>query len=215
MSGQPRLIGYRHSVYTRAARIALIEKNVDFEETEHDPFTGEGVDNSHAFGRVPVLCHGEFTIYETAAITAYVADGFDGPALVPSSARVRAREAQVIGIIDSYAYWPLVRQVYSHGAFRPAMAEPADEKILSDGMRAAPRVLAALEAIAAEGLSLGQVFTRADCHLVPMIGAFRQVPQAAEMLRDYPALTDWWARVAERASVKASETPLSSTPEHR
>jgi len=75
VSGRLRLIGYRHSVYTRAARIALNEKNVDFEETEHDPFTGEGVDNPHAFGRVPVLCHGDFTIYETAAITAYVADG--------------------------------------------------------------------------------------------------------------------------------------------
>lgn len=210
MSGQPRLIGYRHSVYTRVARIALIEKNVGFDEAEHDPFTGEGVDNPHPFGRVPVLCHGDFTIYETAAITTYVATGFDGPALTLRGARESAREAQVIGMVDSYAYWPLVRQVYSHGAFRPAMAEAADEKVLGEGLRAAPKVLAALEAISAEGLALGQTFGRADCHLVPMIGAFRQAPEAAEMLRDYPALSAWWARVAERASVKASETPLPS-----
>lgn len=206
----PVLVGYCHSVYTRAARIALIEKGVACDYREHDPFSGRGADNPHPFGRVPVLLHAGFTLYETAAITAYVDAAFDGPRLMPDGAGAAARAVQVISMVDAYVYWPLVRQVYSHGAFRPAMGEAADGEVLAAGLREAPRVLAALEAIAAEGLVLGQGFTRADCHLAPMIAAFVQVPEAARMLGACPALGRWWARVAERPAMKETQTPLPS-----
>lgn len=211
MSRSVRLIGFTHSVYTRAARIALLEKGVRFETGEHDPFRGVGVDNPHPFGRVPVLCHGDFEVYETAAITAYIDAAFDGPDLMPDAAiapEAVARVEQVIGMVDAYVYWPLVRQVYSHGAFQPAMGEAGDAEVVREGLQAAPGVLAALEAVAAEGLALGADFTRADCHLVPMIWAFAQVPEGAEMLRRYPALSAWWARVRLRESVRGSAVAL-------
>ncbi|MCF3595173.1 glutathione S-transferase family protein [Rhodobacteraceae bacterium LMO-12] len=206
----PVLIGYCHSVYTRMVRIALIEKGVTCAYREHDPFSGEGAQNPHPFGRVPVLLHDGFTLCETAAITGYVDEAFVGPPLMPADHRGRARVREVIGMADAYAYWPLVRQVHSHGAFGPAMGEVSDESILREGLAAAPGVLAALETVAAEGLVLADGFGRADCHLAAMIGAFVQVPEAARMLGDYPALSDWWARVAQRVSVRASETPLPS-----
>ena len=43
----------------------------------------------HPFGRVPVLQHGNFWLYETAAIGGYVSDAFDGPRLEPADARQR------------------------------------------------------------------------------------------------------------------------------
>ena len=208
MAERPVLTGYRYSVYTRAARIALAEKRVSYDYAEHDPFAGSGVANPHPFGRVPVLRHGDFTLYETAAITSYVEAGFDGPALMPEAPKAMARVSQVVGMVDAYVYWPLVRQVYSHGVFRPAMEEAADTAILRDGLEAAPAVLGALEEVAAEGLVLSGGFTRADCHLVPMIDAFQQAPRGAEMLAGYPALSEWWARVAERPSVVETQTPL-------
>ena len=92
MSARPVLTGYRFSVFTRAARIALAEKGVGFDYVEHDPFAGGAV-GPHPFGRVPVLRHGDFEIYETAAIIGYVDDGFDGPGLMPEGARAVARQA--------------------------------------------------------------------------------------------------------------------------
>ena len=57
---------------------------------------------------------------------------------------------QIIGIVDSYGYWPLVRQVFSHRVFRPR-DRPAGRR--GRGRRrvcaGAAKVLAALEALAA------------------------------------------------------------------
>ena len=44
---------------------------------------------------------------------------FSGPALQPAEPQALARMDQIIGIVDAYAYWPLVRQVFSHAVFRP------------------------------------------------------------------------------------------------
>lgn len=203
----PVLTGFRHSVYTRAARIALAEKGVAYGYSEHDPFQ-PGARGPHPFGRVPVLRHGAFALYETSAITAYVDARFDGPALMPAAPEAAARAVQVIGMVDAYAYWPLVRQVYSHAVFRPAMGEPASDKVLTEGLEQAPRVLAAFEDVAAEALVLGETFSRADCHLAPMIAAFSAAPQGAALLEGFPALSYWWAGVVGRASVIATDESL-------
>ncbi|AAV96443.1 glutathione S-transferase family protein [Ruegeria pomeroyi DSS-3] len=204
---RPALTGYRYSVYTRAARLALIEKAVAYDYHEHDPFA-PGAQGAHPFGRVPVLHHTGARFYETAAITAYVDLAFPGPALMPERPAAVARAVQVISIVDAYAYWPLVRQVYSHAVFRPAMGEPASQQSLREGMERAPAVLAALDEIAAEGLVLSGPVTRADCHLAPMIAAFVQAPEGADLLRRYPALAAWWQDMAGRDSLHLTETPL-------
>jgi hypothetical protein len=36
-----------------------------------------------------------------------------------------ARMVQVIGLCDSYLYWPLVRLVYAHRVFCPALGKPS------------------------------------------------------------------------------------------
>jgi glutathione S-transferase len=203
----PILTGYRHSVYTRAVRIALAEKRVAHRHVEHDPFA-DGAAGPHPFGRVPHLGHGKFEIFETAAILTYVDAAFEGPSLRPAGARAQARAIQVAGIVDAYAYWPLVRQVYSHAVFRPAVGEPFSDAEIAAGMQAAPVILAALDAIAREGLVLGDGFTTADCHLAPMIAAFTAHPPAAALLATHPSLSAWWDRTARRASVRDTAISL-------
>lgn len=153
----PVLHGYRYSVYTRAALIALREKGVQVRRVEVDPFENpppEGLSRLNPFGRVPILAHGDFVLHETAAIARYVDLAFDGPALVPTEPRRAARMAQVIGVVDDYGYWPLVRQVYAHRVFRPLTGEPADETEIARGLQAARPVPVALDVLAAEGLVL-------------------------------------------------------------
>jgi glutathione S-transferase len=52
-----------------------------------------------------------------------------------------------MSIVDSYA----VRQVVSHGIFRPRMRQPADSNEIRRGLDAVPTVPAGLEEIAGEG----------------------------------------------------------------
>jgi hypothetical protein len=49
----------------------------------------------------------------------------------------------LLSIVDSYAYWPFVRQVFSHGVFRPLLGRPTGQSEYLQGLEAAPRVLRA------------------------------------------------------------------------
>ncbi len=178
------LRGYQYSVYNRIARVALHEKGVNYDTEEIDPFDDKipaDYLKRHPFGRVPVLSHGSFDIYETTAIVRYVDAAFDGPALVPTSIKPLTRAAQLISIMDSYGYHSMVRQVFAHRVFRPAVGEPSDEAEIKSGLEASRTVLAALNAIAEEGhiLREGEV-TIADCHLAPMIAYFVQAPEGQD-----------------------------------
>jgi len=204
------LTGYRHSIYTRIARMVLHEKSVPFAEVQADPFSGRlPPDHPHPFGRVPVLSHGGFAIYETAAIARYVDLAFPTPSLVPRSARAAARMAQVIAIADAYAFRPLVLQVFAHRVFRPAEGLAPDEAQIAQGLTAAPAVLSALDAIAIEGHVLsGKDITLADCHLAPMIAAFAAATEGARQLDLHPALAGWWRWVRVRPGFVRSGRPF-------
>lgn len=198
------ITGFSDSVYTRAVRLALIEKGLAHEYHEPNPFTDEGraaLMGIHPFGRVPVLQHYAFRLYETTAILGYLDDAFDGPELFPQGAKARARVLQVISIVDAYGYWPLVRQVFSHALYRPAMGEGRDEAQITAGLAASVPVLDALEEIAEGGLVLnGRDITRADCMLAPMIDCFCAVPDGQTLLGRRPALTHWFDAVCGRES---------------
>lgn len=212
----PVLHGFRFSVYTRAAKLALEEKAVAYETAEVDPFAEDVPDaylRLHPFGRVPALSHGDFDIYETAAIARYVDAAFDGPSLAPTDPRAAGRVAQVVSIVDSYAYWPMVRQVFAHRVFRPLFGEAADEAEIAEGLSRSRRVLSALDAIAAEGMALdGVAVTLADCHLASMIDYFARAPEGAEALAAHPSLSRWWAAVAQRPSLHATDPCLPDAP---
>jgi glutathione S-transferase len=206
MSDQVILTGYGYSVYTRAARLALAEKGVGHGYCEVNPFEPKdcaALKALHPFGRVPVLEHGGFRLWETAAILGYVNEGFDGPHLGPGDAKGRARQRQVSAIIDNYGYWPLVRQVFSHGVFRPLAGEAADAAQVAEGLRAAPAVLDALEEIARDRRVLvpGAVCL-AGCHLLPMLEYFVLYEAGREMVAARAALSGWleWARAREAAA---------------
>ncbi len=204
------LIGYSPSVYLRIARAVLVEKGVGFAHVEVDPF-GEVPGWYLAlqpFGRVPVLRHGDFVVYETAAICRYVDAAFAGVRLVPEEARAAARMQQVIGVVDSYGYWPMVRQVFAHAVFRPRMGEAGDAGEVAAGLAASARVLGALEELVEGEWMAGDRLSLADLHLGPMMAYFVAAPEGAAMLEGFPRLAGWWGRVRGRGSLVGSGVGL-------
>ncbi len=206
------LHGYHYSVYLRIARLALAEKGLGYERVEVNPFAPEIPPEYlalHPFGRVPTLVHDAFVLYETGAITRYIDRAFGGPALQPGEARALARMDQIIGIIDSYGYWPMVRQVFSHGAFRPAMGVAADTAEVERGLAGADKVLGALEALAAADTFLvGPALSLADLHLGAMMAYFTAAPDGADLLTRHARLAAWWARVSRRTSFAETDPGL-------
>lgn len=204
------LHGYTYSVYNRIARLALAEKGVAYDRVEVNPFAEPLPEYLalHPFGRVPTLVHDGFVLYETGAITRYVDRTIAGPDLQPGSPRALARMDQLIGIIDSYGYWPMVRQVFSHRVFRTAAGRPVDEAEIARGLSGAAKVLAALEALASKPFLTGPELSLADLHVGAMIAYFTLAPEGVEALTNYPRLATWWAKVSQRASFAVTDPGL-------
>lgn len=204
------LHGYQYSVYNRIARLALAEKGVIYDRVEVNPFAPDVPASYlilHPFGRVPTLVHDGFALYETGAITRYIDRAFAGPALQPADPRALARMDQVIGVVDSYGYWPMVRQVFAPRVFRARTGQPVDEAEIARGLVVSAKVLAALESLI-EPLPGGDDLTLADLHLGAMMAYFTLAPEGAAALARQPRLAAWWRRVSARPSFAATDPGL-------
>lgn len=209
---ETELHGYKYSVYTWIARFALLEKGVDFSAIEVDPFSDAG-HPAHPFGKVPLFLHQGIRIYETSAITRYIDAAFPGRSLQYADAQARALSDQIISILDNYAYWPLVRQVASHGYFRKAMRMDFEPSKLRAGLEASPKILDALEALVKAQSPFNEGCpSLSDIHLGPMMGYFVMAPEGAEVLKTYPALSRWWAVISEQAGFVESKPDLPALP---
>ncbi|MDO9637828.1 MAG: glutathione S-transferase family protein [Pseudotabrizicola sp.] len=198
------LIGYRFSVYTRIVKLVLIEKGLDFTYSEADPFdhsASESLLTLHPFRRVPILIHDGCKFYETAAILRYLDLEFPDLPLTPAAHVAVGRMQQVIGIIDSYGYNALIRNVFSNAVFLPLEGERGDTDAVQTGLRESIPVLHALDEIADEGTILnGLSCSLADFYLVPMIAYFRMVQAGAQLMDGHFALMRWWEKMETRRS---------------
>lgn len=208
------LHGYRFSVYQRIAAMTLMEKGLDWTHVEVNPF-GESVPEYYRelnpFGRVPTLVDDGFVVYETTAITRYIDEAFPGKGLQPAEAKLRARMNQIIAVADSYAYWPMVREVFAQRVFSPATGHSADEKTIAEGLEKSASALAALNRLLAGGAFLvGGRLSLADLHLGAMVAYFVMADEGAAELARHDRLATWWASMSAWPSLLASDPGLPS-----
>ena len=86
------------SPFARAALATLEEKQVSWRIAPLRP--GQHREQAHLarnpFGRMPVMDHGDFTLYETQAIVRYIDRVWPRPALTPEDPRGAARMDQAM-----------------------------------------------------------------------------------------------------------------------
>lgn len=204
-----RLLGLRISVYTRIARLALVEKNVDYELEEVDIFADDGPPADylalHPFGRIPCLLDGDFYLYETAAICRYVDEAFVGPALQPAEPAPRARMTQITSALDHYGYRPMVWDVYVQRAVIPAGGGQADEELISAALPQIEILLRQLDDwLGAGEFLVGDSLTLADLHAYPMLRYFIETAEGEILLKAFPRLAGWISRMQARPSARTT-----------
>ena len=218
----PTLYGAAYSVYVRAARLALVEKGVEYALVEVDIFGGAIPDwyaKLHPFGRIPAFAHDGFRLYEAATIMRYVDEAFgpssEHPPLMPPAGdpRGRARVAQIQGLIDAYLYRPLIWDIYVERCDAPDEGRASDEAKIAAAIPRVETCFAAIEALMeppdskSAGLYLlGAQLTLADLHLAPMISLGRRAAEGAALLGRHPRLSAWWAQMRNQPSLAATAT---------
>jgi glutathione S-transferase len=212
---EPVLYGADYSVYTRIARLALAEKGVAYRFETVDVFAPGGPPAAyrarHPFGRIPAFAHGEVALYEAAAITRYIDEAFAGPPLQPADPVPRARMTQVISLLNSYVFRPLVLELYVQRVSVARRGEKPDEARIAAALPECERCLAALAALQGKtNFLVSALLTLADLHAAPMLAYGRLAPEGAAMLARHANLSAWWQRMQDRSSLSATRFPAEA-----
>src|ERR1700758_850739 len=135
----PIVYGFIQSTFVNIVRLVLTHKDVPY--TFHDLETVMGKEEHlalHPFNRVPILRHGDFTVYETSAIVSYIDEAFGGPRLTPADVRARSRMNQWISSVNSYYYTYMIYHVTHERLLFPEFGIASDEKVV---VHALPKVV--------------------------------------------------------------------------
>ena len=223
-----------NSVCAQKVRIALKEKGQEAKEhilTLRGDQNEPAYLMLNPNGVVPTLVHDGEPIVESSLILYYIDDVFPDPPLMPSDPRQRYRVRLFNKLIDEYLHNACTILTFAT-AFRPnflktpreiwlaeinkaplkrraeykrnVIEHGLDSEFVVEALAHHKKLLSWMDGSLNKGTFLaGDNFSNADCAVVPYILRLELLKLGA-MWDQYPAVAQWWARVRERASIKAA-----------
>lgn len=199
------IYGPAMSTYVRTARMACAEKGIAHTREDVD-FRSLEYRTLHPFNRVPAMRHGEFVLYETAAICRYVDRAFPGPPLQPADIRALARMDQWMSAIMDYVYETMIRNlVWEHIVVPMGGGEPDEAKIAAAVPKMAHQLSVMDTTLKATPFLAGAEVSVADLMLFPVLVYVKSTPEGKTALLNAPAVKVWFERMAARPSVAATD----------
>ncbi len=223
-----------NSVCAQKVRIALNEKGLDAKEhlltLRGDQFDPAYL-KLNPGGVVPTLVHDGNAIVESSLILYYLDEAFPAPPLMPREPQLRHRVRLYNKLIDEYLHNACMILTFAT-AFRPnflklpreawlaevnksplkrraeykrsVIEHGLDSEYVGDAIAQHNKLLSWMNESLQRGPYLaGSGFSNADCAVIPYIVRL-DLLKLGGMWARYPAIGDWWARMRERASVKAA-----------
>jgi glutathione S-transferase len=198
------IIGVAQSNFVWAVRIAAAEKGVPYKFTPLRPNAPE-VAAIHPFGKIPVMRHGDFELFESKAICSYIDRAFDGPALVPADAKGAALTEQWVSCVNTIIDPICVRQYIVSYAFPGTPDGSPNRPKIDAALPAMEKQLAVLDkTLAKTGYLVGDKPTLADMNLFPIAFYLQRFPESKAMMQGQKHLTGFVERMLARPSVKAT-----------
>ena len=196
------------SPFSRSVMAALEEKGANWRLSPVAPGTMRSPEHLalHPFGRVPVLEHDGFILYETQAILRYLDRILPTPALTPTDAKRLARMDQVMNINDWYLFHGVGNVIIFHRVIGPQLMGLApDEAAIEAAMPKARTVFTELARLLGDQpFFAGNDLSLADILVAPGMSFFTATPEWAELGAPHANLVAWLARMESRPSMKAT-----------
>jgi glutathione S-transferase len=191
----------------RAVMATLVEKDASFHVAALAPGAHKVQPHlsRHPFGKMPVLEHDGFVLYETQAILRYLDRILPSPPLTPREPRTAARMDQLMGISDWYLFQGVNNVIGFHRVVGPrVLGLTPDEQAIAAAMPQAHTVFGALSQLLAKKayLASDDAVTLADLLIAPHMDFLAQTPEWTVLTRDRTNLIDWLARMNDRRSMR-------------
>jgi len=196
------------SPFGRAVLAALEEKRAEYRLAPVSPgeLRSEPHLARHPFGRVPVLVHDDFLLYETQAILRYVDRVLPEPPLTPGDPRVAGRMDQLMNLNDWYLFQGVGNVIGFQRIVGPRlMGLTPDEVAIAAAM---PKAHLVIDEIARQlgdrPWLAGEHFSLADLLIAPQLAFLAETPEWAALAAPHPRLVAWLDRVEARPSLTAT-----------
>src|SRR5215469_2109966 len=194
----PIVYGFPRSTFVNIVRLVLTHKEVPYTFQDLETAMGKAEHLAlHPFNRVPILRHGDFTVYETSAIASYVDEAFGGPRLTPEDVRARGRMNQWISAVNSYYYPYMIYHVTHERLVFPELGIASDEKVVAHALPKVELGLGVMERELSHGQDylLGAELSLADFFMLPSTFAFSLTEEGKIMYPKFPAFCQWRERM--------------------
>jgi glutathione S-transferase len=204
---------YNADLSPNALRVRAVasELGIDLEIIDVDLRKGENKSEAYLAmnpnGKVPVLVDGDFVLWESRAINAYLASLRPEAGLYPADAMKRA-------IIDQWSYWqavhlgPTIQRIVFERMLKPmfGMGEP-DESTIQPQLKDLAQLMPILDAALA-----GKDWIAGDLSLADFALGSTFIYRAGSniSLSDTPNIAAWLDRLEARPSWQAAIAPLQA-----
>jgi glutathione S-transferase len=160
----------------------------------------------HPFGRVPVLEHDGFRLYETQAILRYLDRVLPEPSLTPSDVRRAARMDQAMNVNDWYLFHDVGNVIIFQRVIGPQlMGLTPDEAVIKAAMPKAHAVFDELaRLLGAQPYFAGEAVSLADLMLAPAVEFFTIIPEWTVLGAPHGNLVSWIKRMQDRPCMKST-----------
>ncbi len=196
------------SPYGRAVLATLEEKGADYRLNPVAPgtFKQEPHISRHPFGKVPVLQHGDFMLYETQAILRYLDRVLPAPALTPADPQAAGRMDQALNVNDWYFFRDVAAVIGFQRVVGPKlMGLTPDEAACAAAMPDAHRVFREFGRLLGEQSYFGgAAVSLADILLACQLDFFDGLPEWTPLTAANTNLVRWLARMNARPSLQAT-----------
>jgi glutathione S-transferase len=186
--------------------MVCMEKNIDYVLTECLLGSRE-LFAIHPFGKMPVMRHGDFELYESKAIASYLDRSFPGPPLFPSEPRLAALTEQWVSLVNSMIYGTV--RSYLLAYMKPNTADGTPDLAVIESVKPQLRAQLAVlnKAVAATGYLVGDRLTFADLNLLTILHNVRLLPGGADALAEAAHLARYCDQHSARPSYSTTIPP--------
>ncbi len=194
------LCGFAASNYYNKVKLALLEKEVPFEEKLVWADRSSTLMEKSILGKIPYFEIGDRVICESQIMVEYLEDAYPQKPLMPTDPVERAEVRQLIIFMELHLEL-VARELYAEAFFGGKVTDETKarvEKILKRNTAAFGKLAKFAPFIA------GSTFTLADCvalaHL-PLVGQATKAIYGTDFLADYP-VRDYVKKLGERPTVQ-------------